>query len=61
MHLSNVIYPSLVWADAGKNLGQEKGTTEDETVRWHHRLNVPEFVRCFVKPELEYLLQKSVI
>ena len=26
--------------DAGKNWGQEeKGTTEDEMVRWHHRLN----------------------
>ena len=26
--------------DAGKNWGQEeKGTTEDETVGWHHRLN----------------------
>ena len=32
----------LIWKDpdAGKDLGQEeKGTTEDEMVRWHHRLN----------------------
>ena len=28
--------------DAGRDWGQEeKGTTEDETVRWHHRLGVP--------------------
>ena len=25
--------------DAGKGWGQEKGTTEDEMVGWHHRLN----------------------
>ena len=25
--------------DAGKDWGQEKGTTEDERVGWHHRLN----------------------
>ena len=32
----------LTWKDpdAGKDWGQEeKGTTEDEMVRWHHRLN----------------------
>ena len=30
--------------DAGKDWGQEeKGTTEDEIVGWHHRLNVHEF------------------
>ena len=30
--------------DAGKDGGQEeKGTTEDEMVRWHHRLNGHEF------------------
>ena len=30
--------------DAGKDLGQEEmGTTEDEMVRWHHRLNGHEF------------------
>ena len=26
-------------SDAGRDWGQEKGTTEDETVGWHHRLN----------------------
>ena len=30
--------------DAGKDSGQEKkGTTEDEMVGWHHRLNGHEF------------------
>ena len=29
--------------DAGKDWGQEKGTTEDEMVGWHHRLNGHEF------------------
>ena len=30
--------------DAGKDLGQEeKGTTEDEMVGWHHQLNGHEF------------------
>ena len=31
----------LIWKDpdAGKDWGQEKGTTEDETVGWHHRLD----------------------
>ena len=32
----------LMWkdADAGKDWGQEeKGTTEDEMIRWHHQLN----------------------
>ena len=36
----------LIWKDpdAGKDWGQEeKGTTEDKIVRWHHRLNGPEF------------------
>ena len=36
----------LIWKDpnAGKYWGQEeKGTTEDEMVGWHHRLNVHEF------------------
>ena len=30
----------LIWKDpdAGKDWGQEKGTTEDEMVGWHHRL-----------------------
>ena len=30
-------------SDAGKDLGQEKGTTEDEMAGWHHRLNGHEF------------------
>ena len=29
--------------DAGKDWRQEKGTTEDEMVEWHHRLNGREF------------------
>ena len=29
--------------DSGKDLRQEKGTTEDETVGWHHQLNGHEF------------------
>ena len=31
----------LIWKDpdAGKDWGQEKGTTEDEMVGWHHRHN----------------------
>ena len=36
----------LIWKDpnAGKDWGQEqKGTTEDEMVGWHHRLNGHEF------------------
>ena len=36
----------LIWKhpDAGKDWGQEeKGTTEDEMVGWHHRLNGREF------------------
>ena len=36
----------LIWKDpdAGKDGGQEeKGTTEDEMVGWHHRLNGHEF------------------
>ena len=30
-------------SDAGRDWGQEKGTTEDETARWHHWLNGHEF------------------
>ena len=36
----------LIWKDphAGKDWGQEeKGTTEDEMVEWHHQLNGHEF------------------
>ena len=37
----------LIWKDpdAGKDWRQEKGTTEDEIVGWHHRLNGHEFGR----------------
>ena len=46
-----ILWPSVVksWLigkdpDAGKDWGQkEKGTTEDEMVGWHHRLNGHEF------------------
>ena len=35
---------SLEKTDAGKDRGQEeKGTTEDEMVGWHHQLNGHEF------------------
>ena len=36
---------SLIWKDpdAGKYWRWEKGTTEDEMARWHHRLNGHEF------------------
>ena len=41
-----ILWPSnvkscFIWKDpdAGKDWGQEKGTTEDETVGWHHRLD----------------------
>ena len=35
---------SLEKTDAGRDWGQEeKGTTEDEMVRWHHQLNGHEF------------------
>ena len=35
----------LIWKDpdAGKDWRQEKGTTEDEIVGWHHQLNGHEF------------------
>ena len=29
-------------SDAGRDWGQEKGTTEDEMAGWHHRLDGPE-------------------
>ena len=45
-----ILWPSdgknwLIWKDpdAGKDWRQEKGTTEDEVVGWHHRLNGREF------------------
>ena len=30
---------SLEKTDAGRDCGQEKGTTEDEMAGWHHRLD----------------------
>ena len=30
-------------SDAGRDWGQEKGTTEDEMAGWHHRLDAHEF------------------
>ena len=39
---------------AGKNRGQEeKGTTEDEMVGWHHRLNGPEFEQALADCEVQ--------
>ena len=41
-----VLWPpdSLEKTDAGKDWGQEKkGSTEDEMIGWHHRLNGREF------------------
>ena len=42
----------LIWKDpdAGKDWRQEKGTTEDEMVRWHHQLVGREFEQA---PELD--------
>ena len=38
--------------DAGKDWGQEeKGTTEDEIVEWHHRLNAHEFEQALEADE----------
>ena len=34
---------SLEKTDAGRDWGQEKGTTEDEMAGWHHGLNGREF------------------
>ena len=34
---------SLENTDAGRDWGQEKGTTEDEMAGWHHRLDECEF------------------
>ena len=46
----------MLWAnllekdpDAGKDWGQEKGTTEDEVVRWHHWLNRREFKQSHIR------------
>ena len=34
----------LAGPDAGRDWGQEKGTTEDEMIGWHHQLNEQEVV-----------------
>ena len=34
---------SLEKTDAGRDWGQEKGTTEDEMAGWHHQFNGHEF------------------
>ena len=34
---------SLEKTDAGKDCGQEKGTTEDEMAGWQHQLDAHEF------------------
>ena len=34
---------SLEKTDAGRDWGQEKGTTEDEMAGWHHQLDGREF------------------
>ena len=31
------------YPDVGKDLGQDKGTTEDKVVGWHHQLDGQEF------------------
>ena len=36
---------SLENTDAGRDWGQEKGTTEDEMIGWHHQLDRHEFVQ----------------
>ena len=38
-------WPVVKDPGAGKDWGQEKRATEDEMVRWHHRLNGHEFER----------------
>ena len=42
---------SLEKTHAGKDGGQEKGLTEDEMVRWHHRLNGHEFEQSLADTE----------
>ena len=38
-YFGHLMWRADSFPDAGKDWGQEKGTTEDEMVRWHHRLN----------------------
>ena len=45
MWRANSFEKTLGWKDAGRDRGQEeKGTTEDEMVVWHHRLDAHGFV-----------------
>ena len=40
--------------DAGKDWGhEEKGTTEDEMIGWHHRLNGHEFEQTLIVKDRE--------
>ena len=39
--------------DAGKDWGQEKGTTEDEMVGWHHWLNEHKFEQALRDSEVQ--------
>ena len=53
----------LIWKDpdAGKDWRQEKGTTEDEMVGWHHQLNGREFVQTPGKPGvLQFMVSQRV-
>ena len=59
-----ILWPSdvndwLIWKDpdAGKDWRQEKGTTEDEMVGWHHQLDGHEFFfwHCFDRDLFIYL------
>ena len=45
-YFGHLMWRALIWKDpdAGRDWGQEeKGTTEDEMVGWHHRLSGHEF------------------
>ena len=46
--------------DAGKDRGQEKGTTEDEMVGWRHRLNGHEFEQALGDGEEQGSLLQSM-
>ena len=49
----STIPPELSWPDAGRDWGQEeKGTTEEEMVGWHHGLHGHEFEQAHVGDEL---------
>ena len=40
-------------SDVGKDLGQEKGVTEDEMVGWNHQLNGHEFEQTWGDSEVQ--------